>query len=120
MQLLRGQRAWNMAGATPTASLVAVPARVRALTVHGTDVTHPRTRLATAAALSWIDLPAAVSEPLLEQLPWRAARGRARVLPCGVDLDRFQHAIGRETEERLPGLAGHACDRISRRAPGAV
>src|SRR4051794_31017237 len=28
---------------------LAVPARVRALTVHGTDVRHPRTRLLTAA-----------------------------------------------------------------------
>jgi glycosyltransferase involved in cell wall biosynthesis len=67
----------------------AVPAQVRALTVHGTDVTHPRTRLVTAAALTWIDLPAAVSEPLVELLPSQAARRRARVLPCGVDLERF-------------------------------
>jgi len=80
---------------------LAVPARVRALTVHGTDVTHPRTRLATAAALSWIDLPAAVSEPLLEQLPWRAARGRARVLPCGVDLERFLPLPRERSREQL-------------------
>jgi glycosyltransferase involved in cell wall biosynthesis len=68
---------------------LAAPAWVRALTVHGTDVAHPRTRLATAAALGWTDLPAAVSEPLVQQLPWLAARRRARVLPCGVDLERF-------------------------------
>src|SRR5258705_8989081 len=69
---------------------LAVPARVRALTVHGTDVRHPRTRLATAAVLSTVDLPAAVSSELLGQLPGARARRRARVLPCGVDLERFR------------------------------
>ncbi|MCW3069004.1 MAG: glycosyl transferase group 1 [Solirubrobacterales bacterium] len=68
---------------------LAAPGRVRALTVHGTDVSHPRTRLATAAVLPFIDLPAAVSAELAEQLPGRRARRRAQVLPCGVDLERF-------------------------------
>src|SRR6185437_13003765 len=36
---------------------LAVPARVRALTMHGTDLAEPRTRLATRAALRFIDLP---------------------------------------------------------------
>ena len=69
---------------------LAVPARVRALTVHGTDVRHPRTRLATGAVLPLIDLLAAVSAPLARELPGRAARHRAQVLPCGVDLERFR------------------------------
>ncbi len=69
---------------------LAVPARVRALTVHGTDVSHPRTRAATAAALPFVDLLAAVSAPLAQRLPGRAARRRALVLPCGVDLERFR------------------------------
>jgi len=68
---------------------LAVPARVRALTVHGTDLSHPRTRLATRAALPLMDLLAAVSAPLARELPGRAARRRAQVLPCGVDTDRF-------------------------------
>jgi len=68
---------------------LAVPARVRALTVHGTDVRHVRTRLATQAVLPAIDLLAAVSAPLALELPGRAAR-RAHVLPCGVDLERFR------------------------------
>ncbi len=67
---------------------LSVPARVRALTVHGTDVADPRTRLATRAVLGLIDLPAAVSAPLAAQLPGAAAR-RALVLPCGVDIERF-------------------------------
>jgi glycosyltransferase involved in cell wall biosynthesis len=69
---------------------LAAPARVRALTVHGTDLHHPRTRLATAAVLPLIDLLAAVSASLVQELPGRAARRRAQVLPCGVDLERFR------------------------------
>jgi teichuronic acid biosynthesis glycosyltransferase TuaC len=72
--------------AWPTLGL---PARARALTVHGTDLSHPRTRLATAAVLPAVDLLAAVSSSLVAELPGRKARSRAKVLPCGVDLDRF-------------------------------
>ncbi len=69
---------------------LAVPARVRALTVHGTDIRHPRTRILTAAVLPAIDLLAAASAPLARALPGRRARRRAQVLPCGVDLERFR------------------------------
>jgi glycosyltransferase involved in cell wall biosynthesis len=82
---------------------LAVPAAVRALTVHGTDVRHPRTRLATAAVLPLMDIVAAVSEPLVGQLPLASARRRARVLPCGVDLERFQ-PIPRDRARRELGL----------------
>ncbi len=82
---------------------LAVPARVRALTVHGTDVRHPRTRVATAAVLPLIDLLAAVSESLAQELPGRAARRRAQVLPCGVDLERF-HPIPRAQARAELGL----------------
>src|SRR5277367_2515453 len=64
--------------------ILAVPARVRALTVHGHDMRHPRTRMITGAALSQIDLLAAVSSSLAQELPGRKARARAQVLPCGV------------------------------------
>jgi teichuronic acid biosynthesis glycosyltransferase TuaC len=67
---------------------MAVGAKVRALTLHGTDLAHPRTRLATLAALPRIDLLATVSEALAAALPRRAG-ARALVLPCGVDLERF-------------------------------
>ena len=71
-----------------------VPARVRALTIHGTDLLHPRTRIATIAAFPLIDLLATVSSSLARELPGRAARRRAQVLPCGVDVERF-HQIPR-------------------------
>jgi teichuronic acid biosynthesis glycosyltransferase TuaC len=82
---------------------LAVPARVRALTVHGTDLRHPRTRLATRAVLPLIDLLAAVSAPLAGELPGEGARRRVRVLPCGVDLERFR-PLAREQARRELGL----------------
>jgi teichuronic acid biosynthesis glycosyltransferase TuaC len=81
----------------------AVPARVRALTVHGNDMRHPRTRAITWAALGRIDLLAAVSESLRQELPGARARGRAQVLPCGVDLERF-HPIPRAQARSELGL----------------
>jgi teichuronic acid biosynthesis glycosyltransferase TuaC len=81
---------------------LAAPARVRALTLHGTDVSHPRTRLITLAALPRIDILATVSRELADELPARAAR-RAQVLPCGVDLDRF-HPTARAHARSQLGL----------------
>ena len=69
---------------------LAIPTRVRALTVHGTDVRHPRTRVATAAVLPLMDVLGAVSAALARELPGGGARRRAVVLPCGVDLERFR------------------------------
>jgi teichuronic acid biosynthesis glycosyltransferase TuaC len=69
---------------------LAVRARGRALTVHGTDVRHPRTRLATRAVLPTVGLLAAVSDALVQEIPGRSARARAQVLPCGVDVERFK------------------------------
>lgn len=69
---------------------LAVRARGRALTVHGTDLCHPRTRLATRAVLPSVGLLAAVSQTLIAEIPSRKGRARARVLPCGVDVERFK------------------------------
>ncbi|HEY7933201.1 MAG TPA: glycosyltransferase [Solirubrobacteraceae bacterium] len=80
---------------------LAVRARSRGLTVHGTDVSHPRTRQLTRAALPLVDLLGAVSEPLIEKIPSRAARRRAVVLPCGVDMERFVAMPRGEARARL-------------------
>lgn len=82
---------------------LAVKARGRALTLHGTDVTHPRTRLATRAVLPAIGLLGAASESLIAQIPGRRARERAKVLPCGVDTARF-HPIPRAHARAQLGL----------------
>jgi glycosyltransferase involved in cell wall biosynthesis len=84
---------------------LAVPARVHALTVHGTDVRHPLTRFVTRLALPRLELVAAVSPALVAELPGGAARDRAEVLPCGVDTDRFR-ALDRDSARRQLGLAG--------------
>ncbi|HVR05907.1 MAG TPA: glycosyltransferase [Solirubrobacteraceae bacterium] len=82
---------------------LAVRARVRGLTVHGTDVRHPRTRQATRAVLPLMDLVAAASPELAGELPGRSARRRARVLPCGVDVERF-HPLPRARARAELGL----------------
>ncbi len=68
---------------------LAVGARLRGLTVHGTDVRHWRTREATRLVLPMMGLVGAASAGLAGELPGAAARARARVLPCGVDMNRF-------------------------------
>jgi teichuronic acid biosynthesis glycosyltransferase TuaC len=60
------------------------------VTLHGTDLAHPRSRPITLAALPLLDLTAAVSDELARRVPRWAARGEVAVLPCGVDLARFR------------------------------
>jgi glycosyltransferase involved in cell wall biosynthesis len=81
----------------------AVAATRRAVTLHGTDLAHPRSRVLTLAGLPGTDLIGVVSAPLAEQIPRWAGRDRARVLPCGVDVHRFRR-IERETARRELGL----------------
>ncbi len=59
------------------------------VTLHGTDLRHPRSRRITRAALPFLDLVAAVSPELAREVPGAGTRRRVAVLPCGVDLDRF-------------------------------
>jgi glycosyltransferase involved in cell wall biosynthesis len=85
----------------------AVPARVRAVTLHGTDLEHPRSRPITLAGLRSMDLVAAVSAELAGRVPRWAINDPARVLPCGVDLERFHRIDRREARAEL-GLAADA------------
>jgi teichuronic acid biosynthesis glycosyltransferase TuaC len=78
-----------------------VDAGVHAITLHGTDLAHPRSRVVSSAGLPFMDLVAPVSEPLKEQLPRRLIRGRVEVLPCGVDLRRFRPVDRREARRAL-------------------
>ena len=75
-------------GLTAWPSLV-VPADVHALTLHGTDLRHRRSRLITHAALPWIDLVAAASPDLASDVPGYPKRP-VEILPCGVATDRFR------------------------------
>jgi teichuronic acid biosynthesis glycosyltransferase TuaC len=78
-----------------------VEAGVHAITLHGTDLAHPRSRMVSTAGLPFMDLVAPVSEPLRERLPKRWIRGRVEVLPCGVDLGRFRPVDRREARRAL-------------------
>ncbi len=72
-----------------------------AVTLHGTDLTNPRSRLLSTGALPLLDLVATVSEPLAAEVPRWAVRGRRAVLPCGVDVSRFRPLARRAAREQL-------------------
>ena len=80
-----------------------VAAAARAVTLHGTDLAHPRSRAITAAALPFFDIVAPVSDSLARSVPPRAVRGTLKVLPCGVDTERF-HPIQRGEARLALGL----------------
>jgi len=77
---------------------------VHAVTLHGTDLAHPRSRAITTSALPFLDLVAAVSESLAAAIPKKAVRGRTAVLPIGVDVHRFR-PIPRDEARAGLGLA---------------
>jgi glycosyltransferase involved in cell wall biosynthesis len=80
---------------------LAVRGAPHAVTLHGTDLRHPRTRLLTAAVLGRMDLVATVSSDLARFVPG-AGRGRdVHVLPCGVATDRFRPLPRTQARERL-------------------
>jgi glycosyltransferase involved in cell wall biosynthesis len=76
-------------GLTAWPALV-VKANRRALTLHGTDLAHPRSRAITLAILRRYDLTATVSAALAERVPRWAWPHEVAVLPCGVDVERFR------------------------------
>jgi teichuronic acid biosynthesis glycosyltransferase TuaC len=82
---------------------LAASGRARGITLHGTDLVHPRSRAITLAGLPLMDLVAPVSESLQQLIPRGfTRRAKLAVLPCGVDTQRFQpidrrrarHALG--------------------------
>jgi glycosyltransferase involved in cell wall biosynthesis len=84
---------------------LAVSADRRAVTLHGTDLVHPRSRLISSAAFPFLDLVAAVSQPLLDAVPrWAIRRAITAVLPAGVDIRRFKPIARAEARAAL-GLA---------------
>lgn len=74
---------------------------LHAVTLHGTDVRHPRSLRITLAALPRLDLVATVSQSLASFLP--AQVGTTAVLPCGVAMERFR-PIPRDAARLALGL----------------
>jgi glycosyltransferase involved in cell wall biosynthesis len=102
------------------------------VTLHGTDLRHPRSKRITRAALPFVDLVAAVSSELALEVPGAGGRRRVAVLPCGVDLDRFTSISRAEARQRLdlppdepcllfpadPARPSKRFDRANELAPG--
>lgn len=80
---------------------LAARARRRVVTLHGTDLAHPRARPLTLAGLRLYDLVAPVSAPLAATIPRWARPRRLAVLPCGIDLERFAPQDRRAARARL-------------------
>ncbi len=72
-----------------------------AVTMHGNDLYHPRSRPITRAALPFVALPATVSRAFSELVPGAGTRRRVAVLPCGIDLDRFRPLPRRAARAQL-------------------
>src|SRR5205823_3179802 len=79
---------------------LAIPARVRALTVHGSDLLRPRTRLATAAVLPLIELIGGV-EP--DRVPLWVNAANAVVVPS--EREGFGLAVLEALACEVPVLA---------------
>src|SRR5438477_11850865 len=80
---------------------LAVRGARRAVTLHGTDVRHPRSWQITRAALGRMDLVAAASDELAALVRERRPGTEVAVLPAGVDLDRFRQLDRAESRARL-------------------
>jgi teichuronic acid biosynthesis glycosyltransferase TuaC len=80
---------------------LAAPGAARVVTLHGTDLSHPRSRMITLASLRAYDLVATVSEPLARTVPGWATRTDVAVLPCGVDTRRFKPIARAEARAEL-------------------
>src|SRR3954471_17537468 len=80
---------------------LAVRGARRAVTLHGTDLRHPRTRRITLAALGRLDLVATASSALADELPGDHAGRRVAVLPSGVTLERSRPIPRAEARDAL-------------------
>ena len=67
------------------------PGSAHGVTLHGTDLAHPRSRAITLAGLRFSDLVGVTSEALAGRIPgWARSPKHVKVLPAGVDLERFR------------------------------
>lgn len=79
------------------------------VTLHGTDLAHPRSRAITLAGLRSQDLVGVVSADLAGRVPSWAVRRPVSVLPCGVDTGRFRPIARREARAALGLAAEEPC-----------
>jgi glycosyltransferase involved in cell wall biosynthesis len=83
-------------------SALATRARRLVVTFHGTDLRHPLVRRLSRLLSRLIDLPATVSSSLARAaLPGAGSRRAVAVLPCGVDMRRFEPVERAAARSRL-------------------
>lgn len=83
---------------------LAAHAQARVVTLHGTDLAHPRSRAITLAGLRTVDVVGAASRDLVGRIPrWAVSPERVAVLPCGIELGRFGR-IARDEARSALGL----------------
>jgi teichuronic acid biosynthesis glycosyltransferase TuaC len=75
--------------------------RAHLVTLHGTDLSHPRSRPITLAGLRLMDMVATVSDELAASVPQWAFSGPRAVLPAGVEVRRFAPIARSEARARL-------------------
>lgn len=71
------------------------------VTLHGTDLFHPRSNRITRAALPFAAMTAAVSRELSRLVPGAGTRRAVTILPVGIDLERFRPIPRAEARARL-------------------
>jgi teichuronic acid biosynthesis glycosyltransferase TuaC len=85
-------------------SALAARARHLVVTFHGTDLRHPVVGRLSRALLRLIGFPATVSSSLARaSIPGAGSRRAVAVLPCGIDMERFE-PLDRATAREQLGL----------------
>ncbi|MGH2900680.1 MAG: glycosyltransferase, partial [Solirubrobacteraceae bacterium] len=69
---------------------LAVHADHRLVTLHGSDLYHPRSRPITTAVLGRMDLVGTPTADFAAHVPGAGTRRDVAILPCGVDVGRFR------------------------------
>ena len=83
-------------------SALAARAKRLVVTFHGTDLRHPVVGRLSRALLRLIGLPATVSSALARSsIPGAGSRRAVAVLPCGIDMERFERLDRATARERL-------------------
>ena len=72
-----------------------------AVTMHGNDLYHPRSRRITTAVLPRMDLVGTPTAEFAEKVPGADTGRRIAILPCGIDTVRFRPMDRRAAREQL-------------------
>ncbi|HEY0345904.1 MAG TPA: glycosyltransferase [Solirubrobacteraceae bacterium] len=80
---------------------LAVRGRHRLVTLHGSDLHHPRSRPITIAGLARMELVGVPTAAFAGEVPGAGISRTVALLPCGIDVDRFRPLDRRAAREQL-------------------